>query len=210
MAKGLMYKIINVISAIMIVAATVVLVSVLINPAGTAPSICGYSVLRVVSQSMEPTIVVDELLLVKKRDASEIEKGDIITFYSRNEELQGMLNTHRVVDIENVGGELKFSTKGDANTLVDNELVLEEDILGEVVATSVILGKIVDLLLNPIGFVIFIIIPLIIIIVINFINVIRTAKEVSEEESEEELDEDIQKEIEELKEEIQQLMDKKE
>ena len=92
--KRVSRMLLNTISFLLIVIATIILIAVVINPVGTVPNICGYSFLRVVSGSMEPTIAQDELLLVKKCEASEIKEGEIITFYSCNEKLLGQLNVN--------------------------------------------------------------------------------------------------------------------
>ena len=121
-------------------------------------------------------------------------RADYRRMYSANSQL----NTHRVVAMEEVDGKLQFTTKGDANEIADLEVVYEKDILGKVIASSLLLGKIIRLLLNPFGFVVVIIIPLFIMVVMNIRSAIYAAKELSKEELEE-IEETIQK-MKELKE----------
>ncbi len=74
--------------------------------------------LTVASDSMEPTIMVDDMIIgvAYEGDGSDLQVGQVITF--RDEKRVGgslykVLNTHRIVRIEGSGSNLKFYTKGD-------------------------------------------------------------------------------------------------
>lgn len=98
----------------------VLLVSVLgAKLRGEVPQVFGYSVLRIVSGSMEPTIPGGTYIVVKNVDAEKVEKGNIISFYSEDPIIYGMPNTHRVEEIVREDGKLRFVTKGDANITAD-------------------------------------------------------------------------------------------
>ena len=62
-------------------------------------NVFGYSIFRVVTGSMEPTIPVNSVLVCKKTDASQIEVGDVICFKSKERSHYGVIVTHRVVSI---------------------------------------------------------------------------------------------------------------
>jgi signal peptidase len=66
---------------------------------------------------MEPTFDTGDLIVLGKVDASDIRKGDIITF--ERPDKPGTLVTHRVVDIETTNDGKQFETKGDANNAPD-------------------------------------------------------------------------------------------
>ena len=81
---------------------------------GEVPRIFGYSVLHIVSDSMEPTIERDSYILIERADPSEVEKDAIICFYSTDPRIYGCPNTHRVVEEPTVeGGKYRYITQGD-------------------------------------------------------------------------------------------------
>lgn len=86
---------------------------------GKVPQVFGYSVLHIVSGSMEPEIPVGTYILVKSEDANMVEKESIISFYSKDPAIYGLPNTHRVKDILHEDGKILFVTKGDANAMPD-------------------------------------------------------------------------------------------
>lgn len=101
---------------------TAVLVAVFLSAhfRGEVPSVFGYSVMHIVSDSMETTIEKDDYILIKRADPSEVEKNDIICFYSTDPQIYGYPNTHRVIEepiFEN--GEYRYITKGDKSPLPD-------------------------------------------------------------------------------------------
>ena len=109
----------------------------------TTPSVFGYSVFSVESPSMEPEYMTGDLVFVKLVDASEINRGDVITF--RRSDKQELIITHRVVSYIDVDGERFFTTLGDNNHDIINdwEKNFSQDLLiGKVTGKSVILGKI--------------------------------------------------------------------
>ena len=95
---------INVLAVLMIVLALFILLSVVMTKPGQAPNVLGYSSFRVLSGSMAPTIPTGSMILVKATDASEIEAGDVISFYSSDPALAGAVNTHRVLSVETQNG----------------------------------------------------------------------------------------------------------
>ncbi len=102
---------------------------------GKVPYIFGHRILQVITDSMSPTISSETCIIIKKTTQEEVEKGDIITFTSRDPRLKGFLNTHRVHDIEvnDETGELSYITIGDASSDPDPYPVKYEDIKGEYV-----------------------------------------------------------------------------
>ena len=113
------FKLFNAAAIALILVSVFVLLSVVLTPAGQVPQVLGYSVFRVMTGSMEPEIRSDSLLVVKKTPPEEIAPGDVISFFSPDPALEGAVNTHRVVRIEEENGEIRFITKGDANLIED-------------------------------------------------------------------------------------------
>lgn len=185
MPKKIVLNIINGLSCIAIAAAVFILLIVVMTKSGDVPNIMGYSAFRVLTGSMEPTIQTDSFILVKRVDASEIQTGDIISYFSRDPAYEGAVNTHRVVAVETEGDKWSFVTKGDANQVQDTYLTTSDDLIGKVIFSSYRLGVIIRLLANPLIFIPLILIPLFGILLYNLIKAIRITREIAEEEEEE-------------------------
>lgn len=76
------------------------------------PNVFGYSISRVVSGSMHPTIEIGDMIIIKKIDNYKI--GDIVTYTEDN----GTLITHRIIKVN----ENTVVTKGDYNNTEDPEI----------------------------------------------------------------------------------------
>lgn len=87
---------------------------------GKTASIFGYSVLKVVSGSMEPSIHEGDYIYIKRTDTDSLKAGDIISFYSQDDSIKGEINTHRISEVLSDG---TFVTKGDANKTEDSVTV---------------------------------------------------------------------------------------
>ena len=129
-------------------------------------SVAGYSVFKVVTGSMEPTIPVDALLLSDRVDIETIEVGDIVCFESKSEHMRGSVVTHRVVDITNYSGFIQLTTRGDANTVEDTLSVTENNLIGKVVWHSEernVVTSMISFLSDKIGFLAVIVLPVLLI-----------------------------------------------
>lgn len=93
---------------------------------GMEPSLFGNRMYIVDSGSMEPTLPLNSLIVVKEKTADEIEVGDILTY----DVAEGTRVTHRVIEL----GENKeyFITQGDANNVADSMPVERENVIGAV------------------------------------------------------------------------------
>ena len=120
--------------------AAVILLAVLValiltaKARGKVPEIGGYSVLQVVTGSMEPQIPVGQYILIRETPPEEIKKGDIITFYSQEAYISGLPNTHRVIEepVKTADG-YRYVTKGDNNPLPDGSSVPSDRLIGRYV-----------------------------------------------------------------------------
>lgn len=98
---------------------------------GEVPSIGGYSIMKIISGSMEDEIPEGSYILIREIDPAEVGEGDIITFYSSDYMIYGLPNTHRVVEPPIVtDGGIEFVTKGDANPINDKVTAKGEDLIG--------------------------------------------------------------------------------
>jgi len=95
-------------------------------------------VMAVVSGSMEPTLNIGELVVIRKINPDLIKVGDIVVYHDPYNNLRVV---HRVVEIEHIGGKRYFITKGDnnlTNPLPDQDvgiapLLVGKDIRGKVI-----------------------------------------------------------------------------
>ena len=179
-----MLKVMNVLSVLIIVCSILALLTVVLAKPGEAPNFFGYSLFRVMTGSMEPSIPTDSLIVVKRVPASALEVGDVITFYSRDPSLLGEPNTHRIIRFEEDGEKRLIYTKGDANNIEDRYSTHEEDLIGKVVFSSLGLGKFVRIISNPIVFIPLIIIPLILMLGRSLFDSVKAAKQLAKEEEE--------------------------
>ena len=86
-------------------------------------SFFGTTALAVQSDSMAPTFDKDDLIFINTDfDANELKIGDVITFIERDGDVV-FYNTHRIVDIVDSNGFLRFVTKGDAAPEGENDPV---------------------------------------------------------------------------------------
>ena len=94
---------------------------------GRVPNVFGYSIVNIVSGSMEDQIPQDSYVLIKKIDAHKVKINDVICFYSTDPTIYGMPNTHRVVaDPIKTDNGYEFVTRGDAN-LADDKVTARGD-----------------------------------------------------------------------------------
>jgi signal peptidase I len=109
----------------------------------------GWRVDTVLSGSMEPALPVGCVQVTRPVNTQDIKVGDVVTFRSPT---NGKLMSHRVAAVEE--GELyQFRTKGDANEDVDPYLVPAENVVGRVCFKVAHVGRFVEYLKTPLGFI---------------------------------------------------------
>ena len=105
--------------------------------------ILGIYMFNIVSESMEPTLEVNDVVVVQKCESSQLQKGDIITFQQ-----DGRIISHRILDITKEKNIIKFRTKGDNNEIPDSDLILESQVYGKVLFSIKKIGKIISYIQN--------------------------------------------------------------
>lgn len=125
----------------------------------------GYKPFIVMSGSMETTINIGDLVIVKKVNSSSIHTGDIIAFKNGN-----IVISHRVKEVINDSGIYKFKTKGDNNNVADDFIVNSDAIEGIFVNKIPGLGSILLFLGKPIGLLMVILVIIIISIALYFVK----------------------------------------
>lgn len=156
-----------------------------------------FSLYTIISPSMEPTIKVWDVVVVKRTDTKTLKENDVISFYSNSDFFGNTPITHRIRRIFNEGGSLSFETQGDANATPDLTNVTEDKVIGKVIFKIPQLGRIQYFLLSKAGWLIALVIPAITIIVYDAIKIIKLTKirrkmsELSAQEEKKERDEDL-------------------
>ena len=110
--------------------------------------ILGIYMFNIVSESMEPTLEINDVVLVQKCQPTELKIGDIITFKQEDR-----IISHRILDIDKKGETIKFETKGDNNKIPDPDKVNAEQIYGKVVFKIKKVGKAISYIQNIRGFI---------------------------------------------------------
>ena len=143
-------RVINVLATVVILVAFVVLLRTVFTPAGEIPTIMGYGFMRTLTGSMEPAI--HSFIVVDTDNSQVYQAGDIITFHSSDDALEGSLNTHRIVTVEAAAdGTPVYRTKGDANDAEDGSLVHYKNVIGTPVFTIPKLGYAANYIQHPPG-----------------------------------------------------------
>jgi len=112
------------------------------NKTGEEVYIFGYKPYIIQTGSMEPTLKINSLIIVKKGEFEKVQDYDIISFklqeFDRNV-------CHRVISIENE----ELTTKGDNNNNPDDVKVTKENYVGRVVFSTNITSHIISIFDNP-------------------------------------------------------------
>lgn len=117
------------------------------------PGIGSFKLMYVLTGSMSPAIEPGDLIITRAVDTDSLKEGDIITFRAS----QNTLVTHRIIEINEDGS---FVTKGDANNVEDLDLQANnQNIVGKYVFRIPKGGYIAKFIQNPIGMILFILIP---------------------------------------------------
>jgi signal peptidase I len=109
-------------------------------------SVAGHQMYVVKGSSMEPTIPLGALILVRPVDPTTIAAGDVITFRAPN----GAFVSHRVVGLAE-GTSLAFKTKGDGSFAADPVIVPSASVEGKVESFIPELGYFVNALGSTAG-----------------------------------------------------------
>lgn len=135
---------------------------------GSTPSVFGYSIFRVSSGSMEPELMVGDIILDKTVDnPGDLKVGDVITF--KNNDYGDMLVTHKVIKAPyEENGKLMLQTKGIANEVEDKPICVD-NVKGIMICKVDYLDTVYNVFLSPWGLLI-----LIALIVIIFFDEIIT------------------------------------
>ena len=111
----------------------------------------GLEVFAIRGGSMTPTIPVGAAVIAVSAEPGSIRAGDIVTIRADN----GVVYTHRVVEVDDSEADVWLHTKGDANTTADAAPVPLTAVVGKVEAVVPLGGYLIALLASPAGIVSF-------------------------------------------------------
>lgn len=148
---------------------------------GGPPSLAGYQMYIVQGGSMSPTFEAGSLAFLKPIESQNIAAGDIITYRSAGG--GETLTTHRVMAVNREGGELNFTTRGDANLVNDHLPVYPENIVGQIRYTVPYAGYLMSFGQSTTGVIVLVFIPGAFIIVFELRNLFRLAAEWEKEKA---------------------------
>ena len=154
-----------------ILIAGILFVAVLLG-ASLVPGVVSYDFKIVLSGSMEPQIETGSLVVIAKADTYNI--GDIITFGGNIK--TDIPTTHRIIKVRAQSGEKIYTTQGDANAHEDTKEVREKDIVGKVVFSLPHVGYILDFAKQPLGFLLFIVLPASIIALLEVVKIYKESR----------------------------------
>jgi len=135
-----------------------------------------YGAYVIVSGSMEPIIKIRDAIIIKRVEDSDIEVGDVITYKSTDPSFYGIMITHRVIELVEEDGTVKYMTKGDNNPTRDPQLVTKEQIYGEVVMRIPKVGYLQYFLATAYGWIIAVVVPCLGIIIYDIMKLVKTIR----------------------------------
>ncbi len=139
------------------VAVLVVMVAAL--SATAAPRLFGYYAVAVQGGSMNEAIPNGSLVIARWLAADDVELGDVVLIQGETDDGPVRPRFHRVVSLEEEGGQVLVTTKGDANATPDPDI----DILPGRVLTPAYslpyLGHLVTFAMTPLGWALLVALP---------------------------------------------------
>ena len=84
-----------------------------------------YKILVIETESMTGAIDKGDAVIYETYDEQTLKAEDVIVFNKDN-----ALIVHRIVEINNINGEIRYYTKGDANDSVDSGYITDVQIVG--------------------------------------------------------------------------------
>ena len=176
---------------ILILALIVTILTFTADRSGGVPSLFGFIPMTVESDSMAPTFSQNDLIMVREiDDVNALQKDDVITFWTIIDGKK-VKNTHRIIEVKNVYGNVSFVTKGDNVDVRDSLEVYPVDIIGKWTGFRLGgFGSVMNFLRTQMGFCICVIIPLVLFFLFELYKLIvviveikrPAAKEIDEEE----------------------------
>lgn len=140
---------------------------------GNTPTVFGYTIFRVTTGSMEPELMIGDIILDKVVDEeTEISVGDVITFEGGSQ-FDGMLVTHKVIKAPytDSNGEVMLQTHGVANEIDDTPIRFSQ-VRAKMICKIPLIDTLYNLFLTPSGLLILILL-IILVFIDEIINIVK-------------------------------------
>lgn len=168
----------------------VILINSIVHP-NEIPSFFGWKPFIVLSGSMETEIYAGDLAVVKDVGTKDLKVNDVIAFKSGD-----VVVTHRIIEIINEDGQIKFKTKGDNNNTEDIGYVIPSQVEGLYQFKVSNLGNLAMFMQTPVGMIACLSIPLLLLILLHMKESKEDRKYIREKTSKQK---EMEQQIEELK-----------
>lgn len=152
-------KVLNVLTSVVLVILIVIVIIVFVTRINNGvPSVFGFQVYRVSSDSMTPVLEVGDIILDKKVDPSEIHEGDIVTYQGQSGDFRDKIVTHKVVKepVLNDDGSYSIQTCGIREGAILDPEINSNQVYGKYLFKMAFLNGIYTFFLSPYGLVVFI------------------------------------------------------
>lgn len=179
---------------------SVIIINSIMNP-DKIPSFFGWKPFIVLSGSMESEIFPGDLAIVKDVGTKGLKVNDVIAFRSED-----IVATHRIVEIKNENGTIKYKTKGDNNNSQDVGDVLPEQVEGLYKFKISKMGNLAMFMQTPTGIISCLSIPLLLLVLLHMKEIKEDRKYINEKVNKQK---QMEKEIEELKKKNEELQKEK-
>ncbi|MBQ7104428.1 MAG: signal peptidase I [Bacilli bacterium] len=145
-------------------------------------TIMGYRLYTIATGSMEPELTVGDVILVEETKFEDLKVKDVITYESKVAGMEGMIVTHRIIDMNTETKEL--ITRGDAND-ADDPLITFDQVQGKVTYKFMIISLLTKLVRNKVGFYFLVFVPLVLVIFLEIADVVTQPKDEDDEDEKE-------------------------
>lgn len=153
-----------ILGSILVVVLFITLIVTLVSRiSGKTPEMFGISLLRISSNSMEPELMVGDIILIKDTDIMQIKEGDIISYRGEKGSYAGKVITHKVIDeprFSEADGVYYLTTAGIREGAHADPEIEQTQVLGKLVCVVPLLGWLYNFFTTWYGFLIFVLIVL--------------------------------------------------
>lgn len=151
-------KVVNVLTTILLIVLIALVIVVFISRIkNESPSVFGYHIFQVTTGSMEPELMIGDVILDKEVDPSEINVGDIITYRGSKGDLANKMITHKVIRKNLMDdGKYTFVTQGTAKGTIEDPEFDESHIVGKYQCKIPFLDKVYTFFLSDYGLIVFV------------------------------------------------------
>lgn len=104
-------------------------------------------IFEVASKSMFPEYKVGDIIVVKKTSPSSLKIGDDITYQGVSNDYNGLIITHRIINIRKENEKYYFVTKGIMNLVEDPE-ISQDELYGKVIYHTILFSFVGRLMTN--------------------------------------------------------------